>query len=75
MHGYYSKIASESYGSCFYSDTNGKEVEVTGVYNSVEQAEEMYKWADKVCVGEVVKYLREGALKPGNLRITRSLRF
>ncbi len=59
-HAYYSEQADQIYGTCFWLNSNNKEVEITAVYKSKEEAEANYLWDDKVYLGEVVKYSRKG---------------
>ena len=60
--GVYSPASALQYGTVFYEDMDGKEVEVTGVYGSATQAETNYKWDDKQIFADrpLVKWLREG---------------
>lgn len=53
MFGFYSKEAAELFGTCIYRSVTGQEVEVTGVYGSLQSGEKNYLWKDKVFVGEV----------------------
>ena len=57
--GWYSARAVEFCGSFFYQDLDGKEVEVTTV-TDIGSGEDWYKWEDKVFVGIVTKFIREG---------------
>jgi hypothetical protein len=60
MHAWYSAEAAEEFGTYIYSKADGTTVEVTAVYESKELGEEKYKWCDKVYLGEVDKYVRQG---------------
>jgi hypothetical protein len=60
--GWYSQEAAERFGSCFYSTPDGDEVEVTCVFATSDTAD--YRWSDKVNVGPVVAWLREGRPDP-----------
>lgn len=55
--GYYSAKAAV-YGTCFYLNAAGEEIEVTAVCKPGK--EENYAWQDKVCLGEVGKWIRVG---------------
>lgn len=57
--GVYSAKMAANTGTIIYLDENGKEVEVVGVYTSLEEATQC-RWDDVVIVSEcLVKYLRE----------------
>ena len=55
--GFYSEEASKRFGSVFWIDSEGKEVEITAVLNSRDSE---YGFKDKVFVGVVVRYSRQG---------------
>lgn len=57
-YGYYSPKADSYYGTVVYKTPDGKEVYVTGVFESKESAEENYRWPDKVFVSEVTEFVR-----------------
>jgi hypothetical protein len=57
MIGFYSHEARH-FGSFLYRKPDGTEVEVTSVFSSKERGERIYRWDDKVCVGEVTKFIR-----------------
>jgi hypothetical protein len=61
-HGFYSATAAKQHGTVVYLSPSGNEVEVTAVYDSIEQGEQDYKWEDKRYVGPVDKYVR--SVKP-----------
>ena len=54
----YSNKQAARYGSIIYTDTNGKEIEVTSV-GSVKGCP-LVEWPDKIDMGEVVKFVRQG---------------
>ena len=57
FYGFYSqKAVDNGRGSVIYLTPEGKEVEVTAVYEDKDGTD--YLWPDKVCVGQVAKYLR-----------------
>jgi len=60
MFGYFSQDAAELFGTYFYVNTDGKEVEVTQVFNIKSNGESEYHWADRQCVGEVKELVRFG---------------
>lgn len=62
LHGFYSEWAALQGGTVIYATQDGREVEVTGVYQTKEKGKREYPWADKVYVGEVTKWLRDGRL-------------
>jgi hypothetical protein len=56
QYGFYSQKAVDmGLGSAYYTRPNGSKVEITCVCDDVNGSD--YKLADKVCVGEVVKYV------------------
>lgn len=63
MIGYYSAEQAEKFGTVIRQGPNGTEVECTCICSSTNCSE--CKWTDKVCVGEVGEYLRQG--KVGNV--------
>ena len=58
--GFYSKIAADLYGTYVYKTPAGKEIEVTAVFNSRDNGNHFYNWADKDFVGEVLELVRWG---------------
>lgn len=58
FHAVFSEQAANTFGSSIYLNPDGKEVEVTNVYSSEEN--DNYNWVDKVYVGEVKTWLRQG---------------
>ena len=58
-YGWYSaQSAAKGYGTFIYERADGTEVEVTQV--SSDPAGSHYNWPDKVCVGEVTTFRRQG---------------
>lgn len=58
--GFYSQQAVNSgCGTNIYLTTDGQEVEVTAVYETIENAETDYGWPDKKFVGEVTQWVRQ----------------
>ena len=55
LHGFYSQKACDRFGYAVYLNESGKEVKVTGVYDSVNPP---YYFEDKVYVGIVTKFVR-----------------
>lgn len=55
--GVFSQKAAMRYGYAEYKNPEGETVRVTGVYNSLKQIEEKYRWPDKVIIGPVTEYL------------------
>lgn len=60
MFGYFSEDAAELFGTYFYIDATGKEVEVTQVFNVKANGDAEYHWSDRKCVGEVKELVRYG---------------
>lgn len=58
LYGVYSQAASEQFGTVIYKGVNGSEVSVTAVYSDKESPD--YKWPDKVLIGEVTQFVRQG---------------
>lgn len=56
-HAFYSPTAEKNCGFFIYKDMEGKEIRVTGVFNTKESGEREYKFKDKVYMGEVSKYV------------------
>jgi hypothetical protein len=65
MHAWFSKQAAKLSGSVTYSTEDGKEVETTAVYESIEQGNNNYHWDDKIYVGVVKEFLRLNAATIG----------
>jgi len=61
-HGFYSAKFSAQFGTKIWEDLHGQPVEVCFVDDDPMGAG--YGWSDKVYVGPVVKYLREGMPDP-----------
>lgn len=57
MFGFYSEKAKMSCGSSLYSTIDNKQVEVTAVYLSIDQAQKEYEWDDKILVGQVARFI------------------
>jgi len=57
-YGVYSARFAELYGSSIYSTPDGKEVEVSGVYEDQECSP--FTWEDRVLLGPVDQWLRHG---------------
>lgn len=58
IYGFYSNVSAERYGTGIWSRPDGTEVEVTAVTDDLVYND--YKFADKICVGEVTVWLRKG---------------
>jgi len=59
MYGFYSRKAAETFGSSIYRHVSGDVVEVTCVCPTMDSS--IYKWDDKVYVGEVTNYICSGS--------------
>lgn len=59
-HAYFSAEAARLYGTGIWEDKDGKEVEVTCVDPDKTRLDQMYTWKDRVYVGMVQRWLREG---------------
>ncbi len=59
--GYFSTKAKQKYGSTIWKSVTGEDVEITGTGNENYP----YLWDDKICVGEVVNYVRPGLVVNG----------
>lgn len=57
-YGYYSEKGAEVGGTCFYLTPEGKEVEVSCA--GLDREGTGYMWPDKVFVGEITEYVRQG---------------
>ena len=58
--GVFSQKARNEYGSVIYLSVEGKEVEVTGVYRTIDEAND-YGWDDKVIIDvPLVSWVRDG---------------
>lgn len=74
--GYFSQQAvNAGCGSVIYSASGKRQIEVTAVYRVGDNVEKSYLWKDKVCVGPLKKYLRQGQpssyfMKPVPFRMT-----
>ena len=53
---YFRERSARQYGSDFYLDENGREVEATCLGVDPDD----YRWPDKVSLGRVVKFVRRG---------------
>lgn len=60
FHAWYSPTAAYYYGSVIYVREDGSEVEITCADYDLNYD---YRWSDKIYVGKVVKYLRNGREK------------
>ena len=60
-HAFYSTEAAAKYGTAFWVDGNGDDVEVTAVYPGIEEGEREYRYPDKRYVGPVESYSRPGS--------------
>ena len=56
---YYSPSAANLYGSSIYRGTDGSEIEVTCVEESLESSG-IYRWPDARSIGPVTEYIRKG---------------
>lgn len=64
LYGWFSQQAIDhGCGTCFYRTAKGGVVEVTCV--NLDPAGESYKWEDKVCVGKVTEWVRDGRKRSG----------
>lgn len=61
--GMFSEKAAERHGSVFWRHADGHEVEVTNVGDNADG----YLWDDKVIVGEVTEYVRQGRKRSEHL--------
>jgi len=57
-YGWFSPRAAEDFGTFFYTTPSGETVEVTEV--STDPEGHGYKWSDKVAVGKVGEFIRQG---------------
>ena len=57
--GFFSETAAGKLGSLLYKRPDGTEVDVTAIYDTKEEGEKFYHWNDKVCVGEVTRFIRK----------------
>jgi hypothetical protein len=63
-HAFYSKKAiAFGCGSQIWVTKDGKEVELTGVYDERKDADTAYRWDDKRYLGEVDKFVRTGVVR------------
>jgi hypothetical protein len=64
-YGYYSPLAAEQFGTHIYTTPDGRMVEITA-YGPEDMN---YYWDDKVCVGVVCDYVRQGTAGQLQLRL------
>jgi hypothetical protein len=62
--GVFSPAAALEYGTFLYMDADGRKVEVTGIFSSVEDMEENYQWDDKYIVSTNLSDECVGVNKP-----------
>jgi hypothetical protein len=61
-HAWFSEEAANMCGSYIYADAEGNEVEVTAC--TVTRNGDSYGWPDKVYLGTVVRYVKQGREAP-----------
>lgn len=60
-YGWFSQQAKDTHHqTSIYTTPDGEEVEIGTVSNTNDPDESLYSWPDKVCVGEVTEWLRDG---------------
>ena len=66
---FYSEQAAQKFGYCVYRDLNNNPVRVTCVCTDPIEEYLLYKWPDKVFVGEVTKCVRTLSQREGHIFI------
>ena len=61
-HGWFSEKAARMYGTTYWSTESGEDVQTTAVYETKEEGQENYKWADGEYVGPVLNFKLDARL-------------